>query len=199
MIERRDDFRELLDRLQDGDESAAEQIVDEYGPHLINAIRRRVRSRRVRLAYSTEDCLQSVWGSIFAHRDRVAEMESPEHLMRFLARVAANKLIDKQREVAGRNQNRRETVPLPGTELGDRYQLAASDPTPSAMVSLEEEWEARLHGLSQEKRTILELRRLGHTSEEIAARTDYSERGVRYILKQFRDAFADRTNGDDGI
>ena len=88
MADRREEFRELLDRLQSGDESAAEQIVDQYGPHLINAIRRRVRSRRVRLAYSTEDCLQSVWGSIFANRDRIVEMESPEHLMRFLARVA---------------------------------------------------------------------------------------------------------------
>lgn len=193
MADRREEFRELLGRLQSGDESAAEQIVNQYGPHLINAIRRRVRSRRVRLVYSTEDCLQSVWGSIFANRDRVGEMESPEHLMRFLARVATNKLIDKQRQVAGRNQDRGDMVPLPGTETADRFQLATNDPTPSAVLSLEEEWELQTRGLPEEKRTILELRRQGHTSEEIAARTDYSERGVRYVLKQFRDMFAERS------
>lgn len=192
MIERRDEFRDLLDRLRDGDESAAEQIIDQYGPHLVSAIRRRIRSRRVRLVYETEDCLQSVWGSVFANRERIAEMESPQHLMRFLARVATNKLVDKQREIAGRNQNRALVVPLPGSESADRFQLATSDPTPSAQASLAEEWEIRTKDLPDEKRTILELRREGHTSEEIAARTGYSERGVRYILKQFRETFVDR-------
>lgn len=194
MGDRREEFRELLDRLKAGDELAAEQIVDQYGPHLVNAIRRRVRTRRVQLVYSTEDCLQSVWGSIFANRERVVEMESPQHLMRFLARVATNKLIDKQRQVSGRNQDRGDVIPLPGDETDDRFQLATKEPTPSAVVSLEEEWELRTRGLSDEKRTILELRRQGHTSEEIAARTEYSERGVRYVLKQFRDMFVDRAS-----
>lgn len=197
MVDRREEFRKLLNRLGSGDESAARELVDQYGPHLTNAIRRRVRSRRVQLVYSTEDCLQSVWGSIFANRDRISDMESPEHLMRFLARVATNKLVDKQREVGGRNQDRGEMLPLPGTETADRFQLAASDPTPSSMVSLEEEWEVRTKDLSDEKRTILELRRQGYTSEEIAARTDYSERGVRYVLKQFRDMFVARSTPRD--
>ena len=194
MRDRSEEFRHLLGRLKAGDESAAEEIVDQYGPHLINAIRRRVRSRRVLLVYSTEDCLQSVWGSIFANRDRVVDMESPQHLMRFLARVATNKLIDKQRQVNGRKHDRGEVIPLAGTETDDQFQLATNDPTPSAMVSLEEEWELRTRGLSDEKRTILELRRQGHTSEEIAARTEYSERGVRYVLKQFRDMFVERAS-----
>ena len=95
-------------------------------------------------------------------------------------------------QVKGRNHDHGDVIPLPGTETDDRFQLATNDPTPSAMVSLEEEWELRTRGLSDEKRTILELRRQGHTSEEIAARTEYSERGVRYVLKQFRDMFVER-------
>ena len=89
MIDKQDHFRELLDRLQDGDVTAAEELVDRYGPHICRAIRRRFRSRKMRILYSTEDCLQSV----FAQMDRIAKLESPEHLMRYLTRVACNKLV----------------------------------------------------------------------------------------------------------
>ncbi|MDA1160496.1 MAG: hypothetical protein O2983_12890, partial [Planctomycetota bacterium] len=70
-----EDFKSLMRRLGDGDAAAAEQVVDRYGEHVTRAIRRRFRTRKIRVLYGTEDCMQSVWGSIFSDIDSVAKID----------------------------------------------------------------------------------------------------------------------------
>lgn len=190
MIDKQDHFRELLDRLQDGDVTAAEELVSRYGPHICRAIRRRFRSRKMRILYSTEDCLQSVWQSVFAQMDRIAKLESPEHLMRYLTRIACNKLVDQNRHLrAQRNDVDRECA-LQDSQTADRFKLVDPGPSPSAQVAVQDEWEQRTQGLSSDRRTILELKVSGHTSEEIAERTSHSGRAVRRVLHQLGDLFS---------
>ena len=189
MIDSRESFRSLLEKVNRGDAGAAEQLVHSYGPHVVRAIRRRIRSRKMKVLYNTDDCMQSMWGSVFAERERIAKLESPDHLVKYLARVACNKLVDQDRHLrAQRNDVYRECA-LPGTETGDRFGLAAGDPTPSQQVAVQDEWEHKTSGLSSEKRTILELHRQGHSSEEIAAQMECSGRGIRRILQRFRELF----------
>ncbi|MGZ0173198.1 MAG: hypothetical protein ACKVHE_27020 [Planctomycetales bacterium] len=119
MIDGIDDFKSLMRRLGEGDATAAEQVVDRYGMHVTRAIRRRFRTRKMQILYGTEDCIQSVWGSIFSDVDRVARIETPEHLMQYLAKVAGNKLIDRDRKLrAQRNNVYRECdLPEPGATV----------------------------------------------------------------------------------
>lgn len=189
MIDGIDDFKTLMRQLGEGDVTAAEQVVDRYGIHITRAIRRRFRTRKMRVLYGTEDCMQSVWGSIFADVNRVARIETPEHLMQYLARVAGNKLIDRERKLrAMRNDIYRE-CDLPEPNAPGESALATGDLTPSQAVAIDDEWEVRTKGLSTEKRTIIELHRQGHTSDEIAKQTDRSGRGIRRVIQQFRDMF----------
>jgi DNA-binding NarL/FixJ family response regulator len=64
-------------------------------------------------------------------------------------------------------------------------------------VEIDDEWDVRTKGLSTEKRTILDLHRQGHTSDEIAEKTDRSGRGIRRVIQQFRDMFKRNSHLDD--
>ncbi|MBC8290489.1 MAG: sigma-70 family RNA polymerase sigma factor [Planctomycetes bacterium] len=189
MIDKQAHFKELLERLRAGDVSAADELVERYGPHICRAIRRRFRSRKLRILYSTEDCLQSVWQSVFGQMDRIAELESPEHLMRYLTRVACNKLVDQNRHLhAQRNDVDRE-FSLANSHTADQHKLVDPGPSPSAQAAVQDEWDQKTQGLSSEKRTILEMSARGHTSEEIAEQTSYSGRGIRRVLSQLGELF----------
>ena len=152
----------------------------------------------MRVLYGTEDCMQSVWGSIFSDIERVAKIDTPEHLMQYLARVAGNKLIDRDRKLrALRNDVYRE-CDLPEPEAPGQSALASGDLTPSQAVAIDDEWNVRTKGLSTEKRTILDLHRQGHTSNEIAEKTEFSGRGIRRVIQQFRDMFNRKSFFDTG-
>ena len=197
MINGNDDFKALMQRLAAGDVAAAEEVVDRYGEHVSRAIRRRFRTQKLRVLYATEDCMQSVWGAIFANRDRMAEIPTPEHLMKFLATIAGNKLIDRDRKLrAQRNDIDRERE-LPDAESPEYMELAENDLTPSQKVAIEDEWEVRTHGFPTEQREVLELHRQGYSSEEIAAQTNRSGRRVRQMIQKFREWYARKSDVND--
>ena len=189
MIDGLDDFKVLMKRLGEGDATAAQLVVDRYGLHLTRAIRRRFRTRKMRVLYGTEDCMQSVLGSIFSDVDRVSKIETPEHLMQYLAKVAGNKLIDRDRKLRAQCNDVYRECGLPDSASPEHAALAGDDLTPSQAVAIDDEWEVRTKGLSAEKRTILKLHRQGHTSDEIAEQTNRSGRGIRRMIQQFRDKF----------
>lgn len=198
MIDGIDDFKSLMRRLGEGDASAAEQVVDRYGAHVTRAIRRRFRTRKMRVLYGTEDCIQSVWGSIFSDVERVAKIDTPEHLMQYLAKVAGNKLIDRDRKLRAQCNDVYRECDLPEPGSAGQSALTSGDLTPSQAVAIDDEWNVRTKGLSTEKRTILDLHRQGHTSDEIAEKTDRSGRGIRRVIQQFREMFNRNSYFDTG-
>ena len=179
-----EDFKSLMRRL------------DRYGGHVTRAIRRRFRTRKMRVLYGTEDCMQSVWGSIFSDIDRVAKIDTPEHLMQYLAKVAGNKLIDRDRKQRAQCNDIYRECDLPESAVNGQNGLLSSDLTPSQAVAIDDEWNVRTKGLPTEKRTILELHRQGHTSDEIAAKTDRSSRGIRRVIQQLREMFGNDSDAD---
>ncbi len=191
-----EDFKSLMRRLGDGDAAAAEQVVDRYGEHVTRAIRRRFRTRKMRVLYGTEDCMQSVWGSIFSDIDRVAKIDTPEHLMLYLAKVAGNKLIDRDRKQRAQCNDIYRECDLPESKANGQGGLTSGDLTPSQVAAIDDEWIVRTKGLSTEKRTILELHRQGYTSDEVAAKTGRSSRGIRRVIQQLREMFGNDSDPD---
>src|SRR6516162_9532510 len=91
------DIRELLARIQAGDEEAARELLTRYESKVRMVVRRQL-PRLLRSRFDSLDFLQSVWGSFF-HRVRTTptEFDDGRHLVAFLARAAKNKVIDEYR------------------------------------------------------------------------------------------------------
>ena len=184
MADRTQRFHNLLTRLKAGDQDAATQVVEEYGPHIYRAIRRRFRSKKLQILYNSDDCMQSVWGWFFANAADFDKCDTPRHLINYLARTAANKLIDQQRSLnAGRNDINRE-APLANSKCLDQFGLVDPGPTPSHRVSLQDQYDHCTRGLSPEKRTIVAMYAEGHSPEEIPVKLNLavSPRSVRRLL-----------------
>ncbi|MHC4879015.1 MAG: RNA polymerase sigma factor [Planctomycetota bacterium] len=190
------DFDRLMQRLTSGDADAAQELVDRYGPHIVRSIRRRFRTQKMRTLYATEDCMQSVWASIFSDLERLRELDSPQRLINYLATVAANKLVDNNRKLSSQKNNVELEKSVDGKP--EVFHVEAADPTPSQMAAARDEWEHQTKKLSRRERTVLSLHLQGHTSQEIARRMDASGRGIRHVIGQISSALLRRGNTSTG-
>ncbi len=185
-----------MERLTNGDPDAPRELVERYGPHIVRSIRRRFRTQKMRTLYATEDCMQSVWASIFCDLERLRELDSPQRLIKYLATVAANKLVDNNRKLSSQKNNVQLEKSVDGKP--EAFQVKAEDPTPSQMAAARDEWEYQTNRLSQRERTVLSLQLEGHSSQEIARRMDASGRGIRHVIGQISNVLLRRGNRPSG-
>src|SRR5262249_51630402 len=146
-------FESLLKSVRAGDNDAAAELLRRYEPALRRIISLRLIDARLRARVDTSDICQSVLASFFV---RVAlgqyELKSPEDLLKLLATMARNKVIDKtRRRNLGGDQDRR----VPVDELPENA-LQASQDTPSQQVALRELLGEARRRLSPEERQVLE-------------------------------------------
>ncbi|MBI1311053.1 sigma-70 family RNA polymerase sigma factor [bacterium] len=184
------DFDTLILRLTNGDKDAPRELVERFGPHIIRAIRRRFRTQKMRTLYETEDCLQSVWASIFSDLERLRELESPQQLVNYLATVAANKLVDNNR----RHSSQKNNVGLETSveSEADAFEMEAADPSPSQMAAARDEWDHQTKKLTNREKTVLSLHLAGHSSGEIAQQMDVTSRGIRQMIAHVSDVLLRR-------
>src|ERR1700758_4134649 len=89
---------ELIERLNAGDLTAAEQAFLAYEPYLRMAVRRQL-SGPLRSKLDSMDIVQSVWADVLgAFRQSGWRFTDRSHLRAFLMKVARNRLIDRQRQ-----------------------------------------------------------------------------------------------------
>ena len=174
-------IRELIARIQSGDEEAARELLTRYEAKVRMVVRRQL-PRLLRSRFDSLDFLQSVWGSFF-HRIRTgpSDLEEERNLIAFLAWAARNKVIDEYRRAATQKQDINREAPL--RLDGD---LAAAGETPSQVAQARETY-GRLHDLlPEDRRIILELKAAGFSSKEIGDRIGISERTVQRILEDLK-------------
>jgi RNA polymerase sigma factor (sigma-70 family) len=179
------DLREILDRIREGDEAAARELLMRYEAQVRLVVHRQL-PKLLRSRFDSLDFLQSVWGSFFHRvRTRPAEFENPAHLVRFLARAARNKVIDEHRRAASLKGDMRREESLWGDGTRPRDVVADAD-TPSEVAEAREAY-LRLRALLPEGRhAILELRAEGLGTREIGERLGISERTVRRALEELQ-------------
>jgi RNA polymerase sigma factor (sigma-70 family) len=173
-------IRELIARIQSGDEEAARELLTRYESKVRMVVRRQL-PRLLRSRFDSLDFLQSVWGSFF-HRIRTGpnDLEEERNLIAFLAWAARNKVIDEYRRAASQKQDINREAPL-RLEGG----LAAGE-TPSQIAQARETY-GRLHDLlPEDRRIILELKAAGFSSKEIGDQIGVSERTVQRVLEDLR-------------
>jgi RNA polymerase sigma-70 factor (ECF subfamily) len=168
---------ELIERLNGGDLTAAEQAYLDYVPYLRMAIGRQLTGR-LRAKLDSMDLVQSVWVDVLVgFRRGHWHFADRTQLRAFLVRAAKNRLIDRcrqHRRALERERPLADARPesLPGT----------TDPRPSEIVRGQELWEEMVRVCPPAHRELLRLKRQGLTLAEIAERTGLHEGSVRRIL-----------------
>jgi RNA polymerase sigma-70 factor (ECF subfamily) len=187
-------FQALLERVRAGDETGAAELLGRYEPVLRRIIHVRLLDARLRGRVDASDISQSVLASFFV---RVAlgqyELNTAEDLLKLLATMARNKVIDqaRRRELEG-DQERR----VPVAELPEMA-LASGEASPSQQVALQELVGEARRLLSPEERHLLELRQQGLEWTAIADRVGGSPEGLRKRLSRAVDMVAQQLGLDE--
>lgn len=167
----------LIERLNDGDRTAAEHAFLAFEPYLRMVVRRRLGGR-LRSKLDSMDIVQSVWADVLCGLSAPNwRFAGHAQLRAFLVRVVNNRLIDRQRQqrrALEHEQSLGETAPcdLP----------CADDPRPSEVAQGHELWDRIVAACPPAHREIVRLRQQGRTLAEISARTGLHEGSVRRIL-----------------
>jgi RNA polymerase sigma-70 factor (ECF subfamily) len=128
-------FADLLRQVRAGDETAAAIMVKQYEPHIRRVVRSRLTDPRLRRQMDSVDICQSVLGDFFV---RVAvgqfELSSPEQLVKLLAVLARNRVVEAARtHHAARRDVRREHA-----EDVAELQIDARQPGPDQLAEARE-------------------------------------------------------------
>jgi RNA polymerase sigma factor (sigma-70 family) len=128
-------FSSFIRRVRGGDERAAVELVERYGPTIRRVVRVRLRNPRLQRLVDSVDICQAVFASFFV-RTALGEydLENPDQLLKLLTAIARNKLaLLERRERAVRRDLGRvnwavpvEDCPAPASSSPSR-QFAARD------------------------------------------------------------------------
>jgi RNA polymerase sigma-70 factor (ECF subfamily) len=173
-----DSLDTLLERLNCGDDDAAEQVFRAYEPYLRKVVRRLLPAE-LRAKFDSIDVVQSVYGDVLAaFREGGMRFTTAAQLRAFLIKATRNRFIDRVRQ--HRTAARLER-PLAETE-SDRLP-SSPQPRPSELAEAEEMWQRLLALCPPEHHELLRLRRQGATASEIAARIGMHAGSVRRVLR----------------
>ncbi len=183
----------LLDRLNNGDAAAAEEIHAIYGPYLQMLVRRRLRPA-LRAKFDSMDVVQSVWADVLEGvRGGGRRFKDRAHLQAFLVRLARNRFLDRCRKY-GKRSAREEPI----DESGAEDPPTSGQPRASEIAQRDELWDQLLTLCPPTHHQLLQFKRQGFSIVEIAARTGLNEGSVRRILYELARRYAAASAGSDG-
>jgi RNA polymerase sigma factor (sigma-70 family) len=167
-VDDREDYPEFLRRIRAGDEQAAEELVRRHEAEIRLEIRGwlRLRNPRLRRVFDSMDICQSVLASFFL-RATVGEfdIEDPRQLVPLLVGMARNKLAEQVRYHQRRRRDVRRTE---GSGPDDGLAEAAAE-TPSQVISHRELLDMIRAQMTEEERSVADLRGQGHDWVAVAA------------------------------
>lgn len=170
-----------LEGLRLGDEAAAQQLWEGYYSRLVGLARKKLRGIRPRSA-DEEDIALSAFKSFCAgaERGRFPRLNDRHDLWQVLVMIAARKAANLIRyEMAGkRNGPVDSDVPLSA--------IVGSEPSPSLVVQVTDEYRRLVEKLDDDKRLVASLKMEGLTNTQIAARTGKSLATVERKLALIR-------------
>jgi RNA polymerase sigma-70 factor (ECF subfamily) len=190
MPESASEFEALMVRARGGCPEAAREVFERYS-HSVLIVVRRYLHEALRRQYDSVDFMQSVWAAFFQVSPESYTFASPNELVRFLSRVAANKVIDATRRgLVGQKRDAARELSLDDAH-NRRQDLAARLsgrlPTPSQEAIAEERWKNMLEGQPAHYRRALEMLRQGHSHREIAEVLGVHPKLLQRVLQKLRD------------
>jgi RNA polymerase sigma factor (sigma-70 family) len=184
MIDETTEFARLIERVHQGNQEAAWELLENYGSHLRRHVRRAL-NKEMRSKFDSVDFVQIVWASFFREPDRIRRLTTPGELMAFLATLARNKVVTEVRRRMGtQKHNIRREIQLDDVGDDEKPNLASRDPTPSAVAIFRERWNRLVDDQPEQVRQILEMRFQGSTYHEIAEQLQIHERTARKAIEK---------------
>jgi RNA polymerase sigma-70 factor (ECF subfamily) len=178
------EFDNLMTRLRQGDEAAAQRAFQLMVQRLIGQARRRLHNFPQRLV-DPEDVAQSVMRSFFCGMAAGEfELYNWDDLWGLLSRITWRKCGHKIEHLFAKKRDLRREVSQPD----DWHELdaIAGEPSPSQAAILAETVETLMRDLDERERRILSLRLQGHSVEEISVAVERTERTVGRLLQRVR-------------
>jgi len=187
MGEQDSDFRLAIERICAGSEEAAWQFIETYGPHIQRVVRRRLH-QCLRSKFDSVDFVQMVWASFFADTHRIAQIQDPETLIRYLVTLARNKVIEEsRRRMKYQKHNVNRERPLGDADTSETRSRQRQE-TPSQFAMARERWLRLMSDQSDRNRRIVELRMKGATYVEIGEQLGIHERTARHVIEHLQGA-----------
>ena len=176
MNRERESFIELIARVRQGDEQAAEELILRYEQDLRVIARVRLTDTRMRRVMDSMDICQSIMANFFLRAAAGQfELETPEQLTKLLATMVRNKVTDLARHA---HRDCRDIRRITSDHI-ETYAVAGSVGTPSQIVARSELLEALLSQLGDEEQVIARQRADGHCWSDIANELGRSPDAVR--------------------
>ena len=172
-----------------GSEQAAQDLIDDYGPHIQRVVRRKL-NQQMRSKFDSEDFVQMVWTSFFTEPERILRFQEPAELIGYLAGMAVNKLMqESRRRFTYQKHNVFREQSLENGNAPESSYVHRSN-TPSQIVMAREHMNEIMRGQSDRNRRIVEMRMNGATYVEIAKVLAINERTAREVIEELAAASA---------
>jgi RNA polymerase sigma-70 factor (ECF subfamily) len=159
-------FADLIRRVRAGDQGAATEMVRQFEPEIRRVVRLRLTDPRLRRVVDSADICQSVLANFFV---RVAagqfEIETPEQLLKLLAKMARNRLLN----YVDRHNAQRRDVGRQVTDAAALDAVAAEQPTASRIAVGAELLRLVREAMTEDERRLHDMRNENRSWEEIAA------------------------------
>ena len=160
-----DEFKDLLQRVRDGDDEAAALLIQHYEPALRRYVRLYLTDPHLREVLDSLDICQSILGAFFV---RMAsgqfDLEHPNQLVKLLATMARNKIYNHARSGWRKLKSKGEV-----STDADKESVH-TEPDPAEKVTHRELLQKVHQAFPPEDRIVLQQRLTGFTWVEIAAR-----------------------------
>lgn len=181
---------ELLARLRNGDNAAAEECFDKFARRLIALAQSRL-SANIRQKTDPEDVVQSVFSSFFLRTVKGNyEITDWGGLWRMLVTITIRKCCRRAEYFGSGRRNVRLERTMANTtddDLSD-WELVAGEPTPLQALIIADEVEQLLAPFDHRSRQILSLRLQGFEIAEISTQVGRSERTIFRVLERARES-----------
>ncbi len=186
-------FRDLIGRVQQGDEQAAAELVRKYEPAIRRAVRFRLTDPRLRRTCDSMDVCQSVLMSFFVRAATGQyDLDTPEQLLRLLTTMARNKLLNQARQNHAARRDNRLVNEVPEKDLVSE---APGPPQQAAARELLQQVHARL---SPDELRLVELRNQGHDWATIAKQLGGTPAALRQKLHRALARLSQQFGLEDG-
>ncbi len=180
-----------LDRLQEGDPAAVQQLFQRYFLRLVKLARKQLRQAMRRVA-DEEDVALSAFDSFCrnAERGHFPQLHDRDDLWRVLAVITARKASHLRRDEGRQKRGGASPGAGAGAELDSPSLLAqvcSREPSPELAAQMTEEYERLLRLLPDDDlRRLARWRMEGHTIKEVAAKLGCAARTVKRKLQLIR-------------
>ncbi|MFV1966693.1 MAG: RNA polymerase sigma factor [Pirellulaceae bacterium] len=189
MSEHNSEFRQALECACSGSQEDFCELIERFGPHIKMVVRKKLH-HRMRSKFDTVDFVQMVWASFFADSERRKRINDPDELLRYLVKMAANKVIEEsRRRLKYQKHNVNRELPLRNAEAIGASSRKRSD-TPSQIAIARERYAHIIRNRSERDRRIVEMRMHGVTFDEISKKLGIHERTARHVIAKLDKAGA---------